>query len=400
MLGSASRRTGRWRALLWVPALLALAACGLRTPSLPVPGPVDLSNRVRALLAGDDRSGDFHRARMELEELGPDVDTILVAIAYDTRARPAARANALLLLSERRADAALSALQWALFNAGDEQIREAAVLGLNRYVNESAEAQNAIRTAVADPSPRVRLNALQSLDVHDINSIRSMLRTERHPLVREIAVQYLAMSESRGAPLIADGTGAFRTAALETQTRLVLHPRTLDGNLGHVIGELGAELPGGVYLPLAYDVEMVQYVLPAFLSPDRGVAVFEVDRTIVLRDLERRETLYLGPGIAPRLIPFSNTFVYLRERSGPASEPMRYEVFRADFDGSRPERIGEMTVERSDEPMPFSPVRWMTVSESPEGWLLKVAGIAVFQAPHRTLVSELDVPGGGDAAQP
>lgn len=382
-----------WRAALLCAAVAALGACGLRPPPLSVvPGATELTTRVRALLVSDDRPIDFRRARIELEELGPDVDTVLVGIAYDVRARPLARANALLMLAERRAPAALAVLQWALFNANHETIREAAVLGLNRFVSESPEAQAAIRSAVSDVSPRVRLNALQSLEVHDINAIRAMLRTERHPLVREIATEYLAISEARGAPLLADPTGVFRTAGFDAQPRLVLRPEFLEERHGYVRGELGVELPDGSYLPLAYDVEMVQYVLPAFLSPDRTVAVFEAGRTIVLRDLERREAIYLGPGIAPRLIPFSDAFVFVRELEvrgrGGAVEHV-YEVFRGNFSGSVPERLGELRIAADEAAaVPYSPVRWMTVGESPDGWLLRVGGMAVFRAPHRTMVSE------------
>jgi hypothetical protein len=393
-----SQSRSLWRRMLMLPVLLGLGACGIRAPSLSVPSPGELTTRVRTLLSSDERSLDFRRARVELEDLGPDVDTALVSIAYDRTARGVVRANALLLLAERRAPDALAALQWALFNANDEVIREAAVLGLNRYVAESTEAQNAIRSAVADPSPRVRLNALQSLDVHDINAIRSLLRTERHPLVREIAVQFLAISESRGAPLLAQANGVFRTAGFDEQPRLVLRPDSTDARFGYVRGELGVEWPGGGYLPLAYDVEMVHHVLPAFLSPDRSVAVMEAGRHIVIRDLERREAMYLGAGMAPRAIPFSDAFVFVRER-GPqpqraaAAGEMVYEVYRATFDGSAPERLGEMRLGATPNPeSPFSPVQWMAISESPEGWVIKIGGMPVFHAPHRT-GGEVDAPG-------
>jgi len=356
-----------------------------------VPGPGEMTTRVRALLTSDERD-DFRRTRVELEALGPDVDTVLVSIAYDHRARPVIRANALLLLSERRAPEALPALQWALFNSNHETIREAAVLGLNRFVSESVEAQNAIRSAVQDASPRVRLNALQSLDVHDINAIRAMLRTERHALVREIAVQYLAISESRGAPLLADPDGLFRTAGLEDHPRLVLRPESVDARFGFVRGELGLELHQGGYLPLAHDVEMVHHVLPAFLSPDRTIAVFETAGNIVMRDLVGRRAIYLGEGIAPRLIPFSDAFVFVREiaaaPAGRGAQPdfHSYEVYRVEFNGSQPERLGEMRIDApADGEPPFSPIRWMTVGEHAEGWVITVGGTMVFRAPHRAL---------------
>jgi hypothetical protein len=378
-----------WRYLRLVPVLFGLSACSLRAPSLSVPSPGELTSRVWALLSSEDRAPiDFRRARLELEELGPDVDTILVSIAYDRSARPVTRANALLLLSERRSPAALTSLQWALFSAEHEVIREAAVLGLNRFVSESVEAQNAIRSAVADPSPRVRLNALQSLDVHDINAIRALLRTERHPLVRQIATQYLAISEARGAPLLADGQGVFRTSSLEDEPRLVLLPDSVDPQTGHVRGRLGLEEPGGAFLPLASDVEMDNHVLPAFLSPDRTVVVMEARQTIVLRDLEQREAIYLGNGVAPRPIPFTEAFVFLREVAAnlpeDAADRQRFEVYRASFNGSLPERIGEMdVVVEPGEPGIPAAVRRLTIGESPEGWVLKIDGEVVFHAPHR-----------------
>jgi hypothetical protein len=384
-----------------LPVLLGLGACGLRPPSLSVPSPGELTSRVWALLSSDDRSPlDFRRARIELEQLGPDVDTVLVSIAYDRSARPPVRANALLLLSERRAPAALTTLQWALFNADHEVIREAAVLGLNRYASESVEAQNAIRSAVADPSPRVRLNALQSLDVHDINSIRALLRTERHGLVRDIATQYLALSEARGAPLLADAKGTFRTASLEHEMRLVLRPDTVDQRAGYARGRLGLESPNGSYLPLAHDVEMVRNVLPAFLSPDRNVAVMEAGRTIVLRDLKRREAIYLGAGFAPRPIPFSDAFVFLREKPAPPRTPADtriYEVFRAGFNGSGAERIGEMRVALPLDPATgLSPVHWMTIGEAMDGWVLKIDGEPIFQAAYRGLPDDRTAENGRD----
>jgi putative tricarboxylic transport membrane protein len=70
-----------------VPLLVTLGACSLRTPSLPVPGPVELTSRVRALLSADDRSAvEYRRARVELESLGPEIDNILLELAYDPAA--------------------------------------------------------------------------------------------------------------------------------------------------------------------------------------------------------------------------------------------------------------------------------------------------------------------------
>jgi hypothetical protein len=387
-----SRILTRCRPARWIPVFLGLSACGFTPRSIPVPSPSGLTARVWALLGSDENSPiDFHRARMELEQLGPEIDTILINLAADADARPVARANALLLLAERRVPAALPTLQGALLGSQDETIREAAVLGLNRFVTESAEAQAAVRLALNDPSPRVRLNALQSLDVHDVGAVRALVRTERHALVLAIATQYLAISESRGAPLSAGADGVFRTAGWEGEPRLAYYPDSVDTVAGIARGHVRLEVPEErLDVVLAYDVQMAHGVLPAFFSPDRNWVVVETGRSIMLRDRARRETIFLEGGIAPRAIPFSDAFLYLRQRAAPQNASPRpdpvtvYEVCRVDFEEPQPQCIGEMRVATAmDGPLPLSPVRWMTVGETGEGWVLRVDGQPVFEAPHR-----------------
>lgn len=398
----ASALSRRARSACLLPLLLGLGACALRPPSISVPGPGELTQRVRALLSwgdGDSYAAEYRQARIELEAMGPEIDTVLVTLAYDPRARPVQRANALVLLADRRSPAALSTLRWALLTSDDDIVRAAAVMGLHRLGSDAPEALNAIRSAVSDPSPRVRLNALQVLDVHDIATVRALVRREHDPRVRTIGLQLLALAEARGAPLTPDADGVYRTVPLEGQARLVFYPRTREPRWEYVRGELGLEPGDGSYLRLAQDVEMVRGVLPAFFSADRTSVVFEEARHIVVRDLERRETMYLGPGIAPRPIPFTDAFVYLRERVAerretPQGTELVYDVLRSRFGGSAPERIGELrALARPDRFGYLSPVRWMTVGETADGWLLQVDGEPAFELTNR---AGADEPGSGD----
>src|SRR5690606_41759144 len=64
-----------------------------------------------------------------------------------------------------------------------------AVPALQRMAPDTPEAVNLIRTAVGDRSRTVRLNALQALDVGDVDLIRAVLEEERDPDVRRVALQ-------------------------------------------------------------------------------------------------------------------------------------------------------------------------------------------------------------------
>src|SRR5690606_1570996 len=120
--------------------------------------PIPLFSEVRAMLALGEPSPEYYRARTRLEDLGPEVDAVLVAVARDEAARPVARANALMLLADRRSAAALPVLRSTLLADESDPQRAAAVLALQRLVGDVPEAANLIRTAVGDPARTVRLN--------------------------------------------------------------------------------------------------------------------------------------------------------------------------------------------------------------------------------------------------
>jgi hypothetical protein len=386
------RLTGTGRILVsgWLlPVLLSMGACALNPPSLPVPGPVELTARVRALLSTDDRSPtEYRRARVELEQLGPQVDTILIELAHDRRARPVARANALILLAERRVEGALATLRWALLTADDELVRSAAVMGLYRIVADYPDAAIAIRAAITDPSPNVRLNALHALDVVDIHTIRGLLRIEPEPAVRVVAQQLLMMAEARGAPLEMDEEGVYRSASRDWEPRLVYRPWMFDEDFEFALGSLGVELPEGRVIPLASEVELAKGVIPAFFNLERTAVVIESARVIHIRDFEQREAIYIGHGIAPRLIPLTDEFLFLRElveerHESDQGTELAYEIVKSDFNGNSPVRLGSFRVMGlAAQAGLYSPVRWMTIGESMEGWALRVDGDVVFEFPH------------------
>lgn len=381
---SIARACLRRRSLLTVAAVASLPACApQRSPDLPAP--MQLFSEVRDMLAVSEPSPEYYRARTQLDSMGPEVDAVLVAIARDPENRPVARSNALMMLADRRSPAAIPVLRRILLGGERESLRAAAVLALQRLAPVEPEAANLIRTAVADRSRTVRLNALQALDVNDVEMIRSVLETERDTEVRRVGLQLVALAEARGAPLARDRRGALRTAGAENDPQIVFRPVQSDTATSVAQGDLRVELPNAPDIPLAPMAEVVAGVVPAFFSPDRRRVVYEVDRTIRVMDLQSRESIDVGPGVAPRILPFSQEFTYLRTlsrtpRDDGATE-LTYRVYRASFDGVS-EPIGEVqALARPDRHRNYSPVRWMVVAETPEGFVLRGDGIAPFQLP-------------------
>lgn len=371
--------------LLAAAAAVVLAGCGPR--HLPEMGPAQFSMQIREILAAEWSTPEYYDALTRLEEMGPEVDAVLVQLARDPEANTTARANAMILLADRNSPAALPILGRAILAEEIPRLRSAAVIGLNRLADTSRLASSMIKTAIGDPARSVRLNALQALDIREVETIRRLLETERDREVRAVAIQLVAIAESRGAPLDRDRRGALRTTGTDSDPAIVFRPSDLHPVAGYASGDLRIELPKHPDIPLTSSAEVVSRVVPAFFSPDRARVVYEAGREIRVVDLSSRETISLGPGIAPRPIPFSGDFVFLREHEDGRlldgdETRIHYWVYRSTFSGEPPELVGEMTATvRPSVRGNYSPVRWMVVGETPEGFVLRGEGISAFPLP-------------------
>ena len=89
MATAKSRALPRLSARSWLTAaaMAGLPGCApQRSPEQPAP--VQFFNEVRDMLAIGEPSPEYYRARTRLDELGPEVDAVLVAIARDPEGRP------------------------------------------------------------------------------------------------------------------------------------------------------------------------------------------------------------------------------------------------------------------------------------------------------------------------
>lgn len=371
---------------LLVAAAVALAGCGTRTAP-DGPAPVRFSTQIQEILTTERTAPEYYEALSRLEAMGPEVDAVLVALARDPAGNTTARSNALVLLADRNSPAALAALRRAILLEEIPRLRSAAVFGLNLLADTSVAAANMLKAAVGDPVRSVRLNALQALDIREVATMRSVIENDRDREVRAVAMQLVAIAESRGAPLQPDRRGALRTTGTEREPAIVFRPATIDSIGGHASGDLRVELPNDQDIPLAQTAEVVAGVVPAFFSPDRSQVVYEADREIRTVDLETREIRVVGPGVAPRPIPFTNEFVFLREKEGSREEAqggtrIEYEVYRSGFAAEPPQLEGElMAMARPELRGHYSPVRWMVVGEAPDGFWLRGQGLTPFPLP-------------------
>jgi hypothetical protein len=375
--------TGQRFGTLLVPVLgiVVLSACASR-PVMEAPYSYRLAAEVRSVLGAGGSTVDYLRARTRLQEMGPEIDVILVGLVGDTRARPEARADALLLLADRRSPLALPTLESALQD-NNERLRSAAVLGLNRLAATTPVAVDLIRQATRDRSRTVRLNAMQSLDIREVETIREVLERETDPEVRQVGVQLVALAESRGAPLASDRRGTLRNAVGEGEPQIVFRPVFYDSAADVARGDLRIELADGPDLPLAASATAVSSVVPAFFAPDRSSVVVESNGEIRVVDVSTRHVRNLGPGIAPRPIPFTQHFVFVRESAASiGGDEVLYEVLRAPFADGDAEIVGQVRARlQEDLHAGESPVRWMVVDETDEGFALRAENMDTFQLP-------------------
>lgn len=378
-------RHARTAALL---AFVALSGCRSLLSRTPPPrqGPAKLRYDVARVLDVAAPDPAYYRRRARLEVMGPQLDSVLAAIVSDPNERENVRANGATLLADRQGAGATRVLATVLAGRSSDEVRAAAAAGLQRFAADSPSVKQALRSALADPSERVRLAALQGMDVEDAPVIRTVIRRDESRQVRTVARQLLTLFEARGAPLAADPRGDLRSTGEDSVPRIVFHVASGDpaGRVKH--GALWVEPPGGkTLIPLAQEVEVVGDVVPAFFDSQRRVVVFEGDGRIQARDVRAGQTRAFGPGIAPRPIPFTDRFVFLREVAG-SSRPegggvgTDYTVLRAPFAGGPAEEVG-MLHAIGPTGAPENTVRTMVVGETGDGFVLRGPGITPFVLP-------------------
>lgn len=372
------------RSALALAGLGVLGGCwfgGRGQPGSRFGNPV-LINEVVRILNVEEPSPAYYRERARLEGLGPQLDSVLVALVGNENADDHVRANAADLLADRGVPGTVDLLRRQLTTSSSVVLRARAVRVLQRFAADSAGARDALRAAATDRSATVRLNVLQRLDVEDAPLVRSVLAREGDAQVRTIARQLLELLEARGAPLVRDARGDLRTSGREDAPQIVFHPTSTDTASRLEVGGLWVELPNAQSLvPLAQDVEVVDEVVPAFFDPARAIIVYESGREVRVRDLRSGDTRSLGPGLAPRVIPFTESVVFVREVPGTqrpesGASIVEYDVLRASFSAGGPEVIGRLrahvdpTIHRG-----ASPVRWMVVGEARNGFVLRAPGL-------------------------
>ena len=377
------------RGALALAGLASLGGCALLQPSAPPRyGNRLFVNQVVRILDVEEQSPAFYRERIRLEVMGPELDAVLIGLVEDESQDDNVRANSVLLLAERRAPGSMNLLRRQLTSSSSDMVRAAAVRALQIFAPDSAGARNALRAAAGDPSPLVRLNVLQKLDVEDAPLIRAMLAREDDPRVVTIARQLLELLEGRGARLVRDPRGDLRTSGRQGVPQIVFHPTWRDSLGGVDIGGLWVEMPGSTTLvPLAQDVEVVGDVVPAFFDVARSVVAYEAGSEIRIRDLRTGGTRIVGEGTAPRVIPFSDNIVYVRPQPdgykpvGDAAT-VTYDVVRASLISGEPEVIGQLEARvRPGVHAGASPVRWMMVGDTPNGFVLRGPGLTPFTLP-------------------
>ena len=180
-------------------AALAIPGCESLLRRTPPPMAPRLYTEVTRILDVDEPSPGYYRQRARLEVMGPELDRVLAQVITAPDTKDNVRANAVTLLADREGVNAASVLQGVLAGRGDETVRAAAAAGLQRFVADSPAVKQAIRVALRDPSERVRLAALQGMDVEDVAFIRAILPREDNRQVRTVARQLVTLFEARGS---------------------------------------------------------------------------------------------------------------------------------------------------------------------------------------------------------
>lgn len=366
--------------VLLLAAGMVAASAGCARPAarsgpigVPFPGDPALS----AILAMDPGAAQLDSLEVyEARRYGHMITDTLADIAEDTTVDPLFRANALLLVG-RRHEARHFIVLRPLLSASDPRIRLAVVMAAREYLPGRPEAALALLAeALNDPSEAVQARALEGMTDRLIEPLREYVRRSPSPGLARVAEGLIAAAEERGAPLEPDSAGRLSRSGPGGH-RLSYRPTRSWPRTGVSMGVLQLAPSGAPPVTLGDSIEVARAVVPAFFSSDGQFLVYEKRREIRVRNVATGAERTVGPGIAPRPLPFTDSFIYARRiegaaREGGAETGLEYELHRVPFAASpvpaEPDVVGTISAKSTFAVAGgASPVRWMRVVES-EGY--------------------------------
>ena len=355
----------------------ALTACSGGQPA-PAPAPASPADRLEAILATEitpQQGAAFDAFAAEQGERA--TRDLLTALAVDRDAPPLARANAVVRMGEARI------YDWDVYLITiadpDPRVRGATLGAVSRAIALAPnEATPILARGLVDSEPGIQAKALQELRDRNLELLYSYLERDPPPELRDIALQIVRNSQAWGTPLEPEADGTLRRIA-PAGVELTLRPVRRWPEFEMIVGTLTVGAPGGETRTIADSVEAVGGVIPAVVDANGRYVAVESSRRIDVHDLETGAVRSLGPGIAPRPLPFSNDILYWRELdrvARRAGATIRYEFVRAPFDGGPP--VPFDTAEVMVEPTRrgyMSPLRWARVVDHGTAFVVHTDGM-------------------------
>ena len=182
-----------------------------------------------------------------------------------------------------------------------------------------------------------------------------------------MADQLITAAEDAGARLVpGDTMGGLERVTASGHT-IRFRPVQRWPNWGAAVGDLLVGAPGKAPAVIASEVEVVNDVIPAFIEPEGRYLVFESGRAVYVLNLQTGARRKVGDGIAPRLIPLTDSFVYLRQKqvqNTATGASITYETVQQKLADGPLVVAGEIGTS-TDFSLKgnYSPVRWMRVRE-------------------------------------
>ena len=373
---------------------LTAAACAGSTPP-PAAGPgassgagastgdVTSSAELQKLLA-EETVGDGNINAYEYK-VGSRFTDQVGEVVEDRAAPFVARVHALELIAVREMARLYGPVRAALHDP-DPRVRATALATAHTLREAGYRSYTALlREALDDAAPEIQAKALQFVGDEDLASLRRIAASDRPATVLSVANGILRALEERGAPLLPDAAGTLSRTTESGHTLRFVPTHSWD-QWGAAVGRVTIRTADNRTIELPSDIEVVAGVVPVFFSADGRHVVYEAARRIHVMDLATGTSRDEGAGIAPRIRPFTDGFLFLRaDPTGAVSERgtsrLSYNVLYAPFTaGTQPETIGSVSVTMNQsERGNYSPARWMAVTETDGAFFLSVDDVVLMR---------------------